>query len=163
VADPNRKGREWQRWIGLSQPAKVERSSALPDDQRLCEKLIASFVPKVVMLGVNLLSQEVTPVTLSMKKSATCRIAAAAVISIINHPWNLILRRQRLPPSHLAAFCGETFVMNPEKGVFITGCTRGLGRAMIPEFIQRGWRVVGCGEDRGIASRVRLASLVWGW
>jgi NAD(P)-dependent dehydrogenase (short-subunit alcohol dehydrogenase family) len=39
------------------------------------------------------------------------------------------------------------FAMNTEKCVFITGCTRGLGRAMIPEFIQRGWRVVGCGRD----------------
>jgi len=30
----------------------------------------------------------------------------------------------------------------------ITGCTRGLGRAMTAEFIQRGWKVAGCGRDR---------------
>ena len=29
----------------------------------------------------------------------------------------------------------------------ITGCTRGLGRAMTAEFIRHGWRVAGCGRD----------------
>jgi NAD(P)-dependent dehydrogenase (short-subunit alcohol dehydrogenase family) len=36
--------------------------------------------------------------------------------------------------------------MNP-KTVLITGCTRGLGRAMSSEFIRLGWRVVGCGRS----------------
>jgi NAD(P)-dependent dehydrogenase (short-subunit alcohol dehydrogenase family) len=33
------------------------------------------------------------------------------------------------------------------KTVVITGCTRGLGRAMIPRFIEAGWQVVGCGRN----------------
>lgn len=33
--------------------------------------------------------------------------------------------------------------------VLITGCSRGLGRAMIPEFVERGWRVAGCARDAG--------------
>lgn len=37
--------------------------------------------------------------------------------------------------------------MNPQKLVLITGCSRGLGHAMIPEFIQRGWTVAGCARD----------------
>lgn len=37
--------------------------------------------------------------------------------------------------------------MTPPQVVLITGCTRGLGRAMIPEFIRRGWRVAGCARD----------------
>lgn len=37
--------------------------------------------------------------------------------------------------------------MKSDKLVFITGCTRGLGRAMIPEFIDRGWCVAGCARD----------------
>jgi NAD(P)-dependent dehydrogenase (short-subunit alcohol dehydrogenase family) len=36
--------------------------------------------------------------------------------------------------------------MNP-KTVLITGCTRGLGRAMTDEFIRLGWRVAGCGRS----------------
>ncbi len=32
------------------------------------------------------------------------------------------------------------------KTVVITGCTRGLGRAMVPRFIEAGWRVAGCGR-----------------
>jgi NAD(P)-dependent dehydrogenase (short-subunit alcohol dehydrogenase family) len=39
--------------------------------------------------------------------------------------------------------------MKSEKLVLITGCSRGLGRAMIPEFRARGWRVVGCARDAG--------------
>lgn len=31
--------------------------------------------------------------------------------------------------------------------VVITGCTRGLGRAMVGEFLRAGWRVAGCGRD----------------
>lgn len=33
------------------------------------------------------------------------------------------------------------------KTVLITGCTRGLGRAMLAEFIRHGWTVAGCGRD----------------
>lgn len=33
------------------------------------------------------------------------------------------------------------------KTVVITGCTRGLGRAMIPRFIDAGWQVAGCGRN----------------
>ena len=36
--------------------------------------------------------------------------------------------------------------MNP-KTVVITGCTRGLGRAMIPRFIDAGWHIAGCGRN----------------
>ncbi len=37
--------------------------------------------------------------------------------------------------------------------VLITGCTRGLGRAMTAEFIRLGWTVAGCGRsESGIAS-----------
>lgn len=32
------------------------------------------------------------------------------------------------------------------KTVVITGCTRGLGRAMIPRFIDAGWQIAGCGR-----------------
>lgn len=37
--------------------------------------------------------------------------------------------------------------MKPARTVVITGCTRGLGRAMIPLFVDAGWRVVGCGRN----------------
>jgi NAD(P)-dependent dehydrogenase (short-subunit alcohol dehydrogenase family) len=37
--------------------------------------------------------------------------------------------------------------MTPPQVVLITGCTRGLGHAMIPEFIRRDWHVVGCSRD----------------
>lgn len=33
------------------------------------------------------------------------------------------------------------------KTVVITGCTRGLGRAMVPLFIKAGWHIVGCGRN----------------
>jgi len=33
------------------------------------------------------------------------------------------------------------------KTVLITGCTRGLGRAMTTEFIRAGWQVAGCGRS----------------
>jgi NAD(P)-dependent dehydrogenase (short-subunit alcohol dehydrogenase family) len=39
--------------------------------------------------------------------------------------------------------------MTPAKIVLITGCTRGLGRAMVSEFVSRGWTVAGCGRDAG--------------
>jgi NAD(P)-dependent dehydrogenase (short-subunit alcohol dehydrogenase family) len=34
--------------------------------------------------------------------------------------------------------------------VLITGCTRGLGRAMTAEFIRHGWTVAGCGRDTSV-------------
>jgi len=37
--------------------------------------------------------------------------------------------------------------MEKPKIVVITGCSRGLGRAMVPEFIQRGWTLAGCARD----------------
>lgn len=37
--------------------------------------------------------------------------------------------------------------MKLARTVVITGCTRGLGRAMIPLFVDAGWRVVGCGRN----------------
>ena len=53
--------------------------------------------------------------------------------------------------------------------VVITGCTRGLGRAMVGEFLRAGWRVAGCGRDaeqlaaleraNGCSSRCRGSSL----
>jgi NAD(P)-dependent dehydrogenase (short-subunit alcohol dehydrogenase family) len=35
------------------------------------------------------------------------------------------------------------------KTVVITGCTRGLGRAMIPLFVEAGWQIAGCGRNEG--------------
>lgn len=37
--------------------------------------------------------------------------------------------------------------MNPSKKVVITGCSRGLGRAMVAEFARRGWVVAGCARN----------------
>jgi len=37
--------------------------------------------------------------------------------------------------------------MSRHKVVCITGCTRGLGRAMVDEFIKLGWIVAGCGRN----------------
>ena len=31
--------------------------------------------------------------------------------------------------------------------VVITGCTRGLGRAMVPLFVKAGWHIAGCGRN----------------
>lgn len=42
--------------------------------------------------------------------------------------------------------------MKNSKTVVITGCSRGLGRAMVPEFISRGWIVIGCGRDAALMS-----------
>ena len=36
--------------------------------------------------------------------------------------------------------------MSRHKVVCITGCTRGLGRAMVDEFVKLGWIVAGCGR-----------------
>ncbi len=48
--------------------------------------------------------------------------------------------------------------MESSKVVCITGCTRGLGRAMVDEFIAHGWRVAGCGRDADAVSTRRAAS-----
>lgn len=45
--------------------------------------------------------------------------------------------------------------MKNSKTVVITGCSRGLGRAMVPEFISRGWTVVGCGRDAALMSSLQ--------
>lgn len=37
--------------------------------------------------------------------------------------------------------------MKPARTVVITGCTRGLGRAMVPLFVDAGWHVAGCGRN----------------
>jgi NAD(P)-dependent dehydrogenase (short-subunit alcohol dehydrogenase family) len=43
------------------------------------------------------------------------------------------------------------------KTVVITGCTRGLGLAMIPLFVEAGWKIAGCGRNEGqIAELGRL-------
>jgi NAD(P)-dependent dehydrogenase (short-subunit alcohol dehydrogenase family) len=47
--------------------------------------------------------------------------------------------------------------MSRSKVVCITGCTRGLGRAMVDEFTKLGWTVVGCARNE--AQIVELSSL----
>jgi NAD(P)-dependent dehydrogenase (short-subunit alcohol dehydrogenase family) len=37
--------------------------------------------------------------------------------------------------------------MSSAKSVVITGCSRGLGRAMVGEFARQGWRVAGCARS----------------
>jgi len=32
--------------------------------------------------------------------------------------------------------------------IWLTGCTSGLGRALVPEFVERGHRIVGCGRNQ---------------
>jgi NAD(P)-dependent dehydrogenase (short-subunit alcohol dehydrogenase family) len=41
------------------------------------------------------------------------------------------------------------------KTVLITGATRGLGRAMVHEFVRRGHTVIGCGRDAAAVERLR--------
>lgn len=43
------------------------------------------------------------------------------------------------------------------KYVVITGCTRGLGRAMVTEFAAAGWTVAGCGRNTEAISALRAA------
>ncbi len=43
------------------------------------------------------------------------------------------------------------------KTVIITGCTKGLGRAMVLEFIRQGWTVAGCGRSGGALEDLRKA------
>ena len=40
--------------------------------------------------------------------------------------------------------------MSTNRIVFITGVSRGLGRAMVDEFVQRGWTVVGCSRSGNV-------------
>ncbi len=40
------------------------------------------------------------------------------------------------------------------KTVLITGCTRGLGRAMTAEFLNLGWIVAGCGRNAAAVSEI---------
>ena len=37
--------------------------------------------------------------------------------------------------------------MKDQKTVVVTGCTKGLGRAMAEGFLKRGWNVAGCGRS----------------
>lgn len=46
-------------------------------------------------------------------------------------------------------------VMTKAKTVVITGCSRGLGRAMVPEFISRGWTVLGCARDAAMIAELK--------
>lgn len=39
--------------------------------------------------------------------------------------------------------------------VCITGCTRGLGHAMVEEFVQAGWIVAGCGRNEAMLNAIR--------
>ena len=56
-----------------------------------------------------------------------------------------------VPISMILFGCGTMNV----KTVVITGCTRGLGRAMIPVFIEAGWQVAGCGRDEPQIGKLR--------
>lgn len=42
-----------------------------------------------------------------------------------------------------------------DKLVCITGCTRGLGRAMVDEFIKLGWTVAGCGRTEKLINDLK--------
>lgn len=42
----------------------------------------------------------------------------------------------------------------PDKTVVITGCTRGLGRAMVPRFVKAGWQVAGCGRNEALVAEL---------
>ena len=47
--------------------------------------------------------------------------------------------------------------MEKSKIVVITGCTRGLGRAMAEGFAEAGWSVAGCGRDAAALNGLRSA------
>lgn len=38
--------------------------------------------------------------------------------------------------------------MTPNRILLLTGATRGLGRALVPYFVEHGWTVVGCGRSQ---------------
>lgn len=41
--------------------------------------------------------------------------------------------------------------------IWLTGCTSGLGRALVPEFVDRGHRVVGCGRNEAALDELTSA------
>jgi NAD(P)-dependent dehydrogenase (short-subunit alcohol dehydrogenase family) len=47
--------------------------------------------------------------------------------------------------------------MSTRGRVVLTGATRGLGRAMVSEFVQRGWTVAGCGRNAAGIAALRTA------
>lgn len=47
--------------------------------------------------------------------------------------------------------------MAENRRVVVTGATRGLGRALVAGFVERGLRVHGCGRDRGKVEELRRA------
>lgn len=47
--------------------------------------------------------------------------------------------------------------MSQNKLVVITGCSRGLGRAMVDEFIRQGWTVAGCARTAETVAKLRAA------
>ena len=47
--------------------------------------------------------------------------------------------------------------MKSQRKVLITGCTRGLGRAMTEEFVRLGHEVAGCGTKQGELEQLRRA------
>jgi len=47
--------------------------------------------------------------------------------------------------------------MKKNKLVVITGCTRGLGRAMVGEFIRHGWTVAGCARTAEAVQKLQAA------
>ena len=44
------------------------------------------------------------------------------------------------------------------KSICITGCTKGLGRALANWFLQNGWRVSGCGRNRASIESLRRSA-----
>jgi NAD(P)-dependent dehydrogenase (short-subunit alcohol dehydrogenase family) len=58
-----------------------------------------------------------------------------------------------LPPVRMQHLCA----MKETRHVVITGCTRGLGRAMVSEFAAAGWTVAGCSRSTEAISKMRGA------
>lgn len=48
--------------------------------------------------------------------------------------------------------------MSQNKLVVITGCSRGLGRAMVAEFLRHGWTVAGCARSAEAVAELRIQS-----
>lgn len=51
----------------------------------------------------------------------------------------------------------HSFMVKESKRVVITGCSRGLGRAMVTEFAAAGWTVAGCSRRTEAISKLRGA------
>lgn len=49
----------------------------------------------------------------------------------------------------------QTKKVNNKKLIVITGVTRGLGRAMADQFIQRGWVVAGCARSKNLIEKMK--------